>query len=217
MTHGDDDGLVVPPKLAPTQVVVVPILRDDEARSAVLAKADEVKARLTEAGVRVKIDSRDHLSPGAKYFEWERKGVPLRIEIGPKDLEKGSLALARRVRGEDEPRKEFVDEGEAIASVPRRLDAFQKQLFDAAVARREANSYRGVTSMDELREIMEGEGGFVYTGWSGDPAVEDRIKEETKATARCIPVEEFRSETPPEQCIGGDAPATCEVIWAKAY
>ena len=217
MTHGDDDGLVVPPRLAPTQVVVVPLWFDDEQQTAVLEKADEVKQRLTEAGVRVKVDARDHLNPGAKYYEWERKGVPLRIEVGPKDLEKGSLALAKRVRAEDEKRKEFVEENEAIASIPQRLEDFQQQLLEAAIQRREDNSYRGVNSIGELGEILDNGGGFVYTGWSGDPAVEERIKEETKGTARCIPLEEFRSETPPEKCISGEADATCEVIWSRAY
>jgi prolyl-tRNA synthetase len=217
MTHGDDNGIVVPPKLAPTQVVIVPIWRSEDDRGPVLAKADEVLTRLKEAGVRGKIDGREHLSPGAKYYEWERKGVPLRIEIGPKDLAKGSLALAKRVRGPDEPRKEFVDEAEALSSIPARLDAFQAELLTAATQRREDNSHRGVTSIGELKEILDGEGGFVYSGWSGDPAVEARIKEETKGTARCIPIEEFRSETPPEKCISGDAPAEVEVIWARAY
>ena len=217
MTHGDDNGVVVPPKLAPTQVVIVPIWRAEDDRGPVLAKADEVLARLKEAGVRAKIDGREHLSPGAKYYEWERKGVPLRIEIGPKDLAKGSLALAKRVRGPDEPRKDFVDEAEAIASIPGRLEAFQAELLAAATERREANSHRGVTSIGELNEILDAGGGFVYTGWSGDPAVEARIKEETKATARCIPEPEFRSETTPEKCIGGDASSEVEVIWARAY
>jgi prolyl-tRNA synthetase len=217
MTHGDDDGIVVPPRLAPTQVVIVPIWRSEDDRGPVLAKVDEVMARLKEAGVRVKIDAREHLSPGAKFYEWERKGVPLRIEIGPKDLAKGSLALAKRVRGADEPRKEFVDEAEAIESIPNRLEAFQSQLLATATARREEHSHRGVTSIGELKEILDGDGGFVYTGWSGDPAVEARIKEEAKGTARCIPIAEFRSETPPDKCIGGEAAAEVEVIWARAY
>jgi prolyl-tRNA synthetase len=217
MTHGDDQGLVLPPRLAPVQVVIVPIWKGDDEQTAVRAKADEVSARLTEAGVRVQIDARDHLSPGAKYYEWERKGVPLRIEVGPKDLEKGSLALAKRLRGEDEPRKEFVPEAEAVASVPDRLEAFQDFLLEGALARREAHSHRGVNDLGELKEILEGPGGFVYTGWSGDPAVEERIKEETKGTARCIPLEEFRSETPPVKCIGGEHKAEMEVVWARAY
>ena len=120
MTHGDDAGLVVPPRLAPVQAVIVPILRGDDA--AVRSKADEVAARLKDAGVRVKIDARENLNPGAKYYEWERKGVPFRIEIGPKDLEKGQLALARRLVPEGEKRKGFLPEDEVIASLPEPID-----------------------------------------------------------------------------------------------
>lgn len=217
MTHGDDDGLVVPPRLAPVQVVVVPIFRSDEERSATVAKAEEVRARLTEMGVRVKVDARDHLNPGAKYYEWERKGVPLRIEVGPRDLEKGSLALARRVVPEGEKRKLFIPENEALATLPKRLDDLQASLLAAAVARREANSHRGITDWNEMKEILETRGGFVYTGWSGDPAVEERAKEEMKATIRCIPDPEFRSGTTPDRCISGEGASRHEVVWARAY
>ena len=217
MTHGDDDGLVVPPRLAPVQVVVVPIFKNDDERAATRQKADEVRARLEEVGVRVKVDARDHLNPGAKYYEWERKGVPLRIEVGPRDLEKGSLALARRVVPEGEQRKLFLPEAEALASVPDRLAAIQRGLLETAVARREAHSHRGVDEWGTLKEILETEGGFVYTGWSGDPAVEARAKEELKATIRCIPDPEFRSDTAPSRCISGEGEARHEVVWARAY
>jgi prolyl-tRNA synthetase len=217
MTHGDDDGLVVPPRLAPVQVVVVPIHRTDDERARVLAKADEVKARLTEAGVRVKVDARDHLSPGAKFYEWERKGVPFRLEIGPKDLEKGQLALARRLVPEGERRKAFLPEAEALATLPDRLDSFQAELLARALARREANSHRGVTDWEEMREILATRGGFVYTGWSGDPAVEERAKEEMKATIRVIADGEFRSDVAPSRCISGQGEARHEVVWARAY
>jgi prolyl-tRNA synthetase len=217
MTHGDDAGAVVPPRLAPIQTVIVPIWKTDEERTRVLEKAHALQVQLRAQGVRVKLDDRDQLSPGAKYFEWERKGVPLRLEVGPKDLEKGSVALAKRVRREDEPRKEFVPEAEAIATIPARLEAFQTELFEAARARREANSHRGVTRFEEAVEILEQGGGFVYTGWSGDPKVEARMKEAAKATIRVIPDPEFRSATPPEKCVGGEGPATMEVVWAKAY
>jgi prolyl-tRNA synthetase len=217
MTHGDDDGLIVPPRLAPTQVVVIPIYRNDEERSATEAKAREVAARLKDAGVRVKIDARDHLSPGAKYYEWERKGLPLRVEVGPKDLEKGSLAIARRFFPEGEKRKVFLPEDEAIAGIPGRLEGMQAQLLAAALESREANSFRGVEDWDEMKEILETRGGFVYTGWSGDPAVEERAKEEMKATIRCIPDPEFRSDTAPARCISGQGAAKHEVVWARAY
>ena len=216
MTHGDDQGLVLPPRLAPTQVVIVPILKGDDV-GPVLEKAEALRSSLADRGVRAKVDARAHLSPGNKYYEWERKGVPIRMEIGPRDMEKEQVVLAKRVRTDEEPRKEFLPEAEALATIPERLDAFQAQLLDAAMARREENSHRGVESIGELAEIVKTSGGYVYTGWSGDPAVEERIKEETKATLRCIPGEEFRSAETPTKCIGGEGDATMEVVWARAY
>jgi prolyl-tRNA synthetase len=216
MTHGDDQGLVLPPKLAPIQVVIVPILRGDDV-GAVLEKAESLRSALADRGVRAKVDAREHLSPGNKFYEWERKGVPLRMEVGPKDIEKEQVVLAKRVRAEDDPRKEFIAETEALATIPERLEAFQAQLLETAISRREENSHRGVKSIDELAEIIDGSGGYVYTGWSGDPEVEERIKAKTKATLRCIPGEEFRSAETPTKCIGGEGDATVEVVWARAY
>ncbi len=218
MTHGDDNGVVVPPRLAPIQAVVVPIVKgDDETRTPVLDKASEIANRLRDAGVRVRLDDRDNLSPGAKFYEWERKGVPFRVEIGPRDLEKGQVALARRVTPEGEKRKAFVPVDEAVAELPARMEAFQRDLLEAAKARREANSYRGVKELGELQEILDNGGGFVYTGWNGDPAVEQKIKDLTKATARVVPGEEFRSPSAPEKCISGEGPSKTEVVWARAY
>ena len=216
MTHGDDAGIVVPPRLAPVQVVIVPIFRKDEERVAVVEKAHALKAAFAERGVRVRVDDRDHLNPGAKYYEWERKGVPFRLEIGPRDLAKEQVVLVRRVTPEGEDRKVFIPESEAIERMPALLEVFQGELLERARARREAHSHRGVSSFEELKEILEGPGGFVYTGWSGDPAVEERVKAETKATLRCIPDEDFRSEVTPTRCIGGGQ-ATMEVMWARAY
>lgn len=216
MTHGDDVGVVVPPRLAPVQVVILPISRKEEERVAVKEKADELAARLRDAGVRVKVDGRDHLSPGAKFWEWERKGVPFRLEIGPKDLAKEQAVLVRRVVFGEEDRKEFLPENEVVSGLPARLEAFQANLLQAAKDRREANSYRDVTDMAGLKEIMDGPGGFVYTGWSGDPAVEEKVKEETKATLRVIPDAEFQSAAGPKKCIGG-GDSKMEVVWAKAY
>jgi len=217
MTHGDDAGVVVPPRLAPVQVVVVPILRGDDSQGPVLAKADEVCARLKGLGVRARVDAREHLSPGSKFYEWERKGVPFRVEIGPKDLEKEQLAIARRVVPEGSKRKEFVPESEAVASLPGRLEELQTELREAASARREANTIRGIVSLGELQEALDSGAGFVLTGWNGDPAVEERVKEMTRATARVIPGPEFRSETPPERCVSGDGASKVEVAWARAY
>lgn len=216
LTHGDDVGIVVPPRVAPTQVVIIPIWRKEEEGAAVREKASQVALRLKDAGVRTRVDAREHMTPGAKFWEWERKGVPFRVEIGPKDLAKEQVVLVRRVTFGEESRKEFLPEAQALADMPRALDAFQAALLQAAKDRREANSYRGVTDLGQLKEIMEGPGGFVYTGWSGDPAVEERVKEETKATARVIPDQEFRSEPAPTRCIGGGE-AKMEVLWSRAY
>jgi prolyl-tRNA synthetase len=216
MSHGDDDGIVVPPRLAPVQVVIVPILGSED-DTPILAKAAEVHQRLREAGLRVKVDSRENLSPGSKYYEWERKGVPYRVEVGPKDLAKGSLALVRRVTPEGEKRKAFVPEEQAIQELPGRLDAFQTELLEASRRRREAATVRGVKSIDELAEALDGGAGFVLTGWSGDPAVEAVIKERTKATLRVLVDEEFRSATAPSSCVSGQGASVAEVAWARAY
>lgn len=216
MTHGDDAGIVVPPRLAPVQVVVVPILKGDDT-TPLMEKADEVVQRLAELGVRARVDARENLSPGAKFFEWERKGVPYRIEIGPRDLAQGQLALARRIVPEGEKRKAFLPEAEVVAEMPDRLEAFQTELKEAAVARREANTVRGVGTLDELQEALDGGAGFVYTGWSGDPAVEETVKERMKATIRVLPGEEFQSAETPTRCVSGTGAATTEVAWARAY
>ncbi|NNM05284.1 MAG: proline--tRNA ligase, partial [Gemmatimonadetes bacterium] len=216
MTHGDDVGIIVPPKLAPSQVVIVPISRKEEERVAVKEKADQLAAQLKDLGVRVKVDGRDHLSPGAKFWEWERKGVPFRLEVGPKDLAKEQAVLVRRKTFGDEDRKEFLPEADAVGGMSDRLDVFQASLLQAARDRREANSHRGVNTLEELQEIMEGDGGFVYAGWNGDPKVEDMVKEKTKATIRVIPDPEFKTGDPPRKCIGG-GDAKMEVVFAKAY
>ena len=217
MTHGDDVGVVLPPKLAPTQVVVLPIGRSDDQWAVVAEKARRIEAVLKGRGVRALADQRRYLSPGAKFFEWERKGVPLRIEIGPRDVEMEEVVVVRRTSGEGEARKESIPEAAALGGIEDRLGALQRQLLDAARARRDAATYRGeVSSVDELGTLLNEGAGFVYSGWSGDPEVEDRVKEETKATIRVIPSREFRSGTAPVRCVGGGA-ASMEVVWARAY
>jgi prolyl-tRNA synthetase len=220
MVHGDDEGVVVPPKLAPTQVVIVPIIKgggDDPKAVAIQHKATELAGMLAGQGVRAKVDRRDHLSPGAKFYEWERKGVPFRMELGPKDLDQEQVVLVRRVAPAEGKKKEFLPQHHAIAMLPERLDAFQRELLQRATQRREENSHRGVSDWGEMKEILETKGGFVYTGWSGDPAIEARAKEEMKATIRVIPDEEFRSGTTPTKCIGGGGASKMEVVWARAY
>ncbi len=216
MTHGDDRGLVLPPRLAPIQVVFVPIGRTDEQREMVLGRIRELTDRLS-AGIRIHVDDRDNLTPGAKFYEWEMKGVPVRIEIGPKDLEKGQLVLVERVPAEEAERKEFLDQQEAIAGLEDRLERIQARLLEQARVRREESTTRGgVASVAELGRIVEERGGFVYTGWCGSDECEARVKEETRATLRVLPDEEFRSADAPTRCLCGEASET-EVVWAKAY
>jgi prolyl-tRNA synthetase len=219
MTHSDDKGLVCPPRLAPIEVVIVPIFRTDEDKARVLAAAEQLKASLGSFAKpehqrrRIHIDAREGMKPGAKYYEWELRGIPLRMELGPRDLDNGQCVIVRRDTGTKQP----VPLAELETALPAMLEQMQADLFAAAKARREANSIRERISYDQFKEIMAGKGGFVYAGWCGDPAVEAQVKEETKATIRCIPDPEFRSPEAPTTCMVTGRPATCEVLWAKAY
>ena len=217
MTHGDDGGVVIPPRLAPTQVVVVPIARSDQQAAAVSEKAASLVQELEARGIRAEADHRAHLSPGAKFFEWERKGVPMRFDIGPRELANGEVAVVPRVKSAGFPRGETLPEAQALAEAGDRLEAFQASLLEAARARREAATVRQeVSSPEELNELFDAGAGFVFSGWSGDPEVERRVKEVTKATPRVIPGPEFRTTGPPACCIGGGR-AQMEVVWARAY
>jgi prolyl-tRNA synthetase len=212
MTHGDDNGLICPPRLAQWQVVIVPIWKTDEERSRVAESAERLSAELKAAGLRVHVDLRDG-KPGAKYYEWEGRGVPLRLELGPRDLANQSVMLARRTGGPKEP----LPMAGLGARLVAETEAMQRGLLEAARARREAGSLRGPKSKAEFLEFLKGDGGFVYAGFCGDPAVETEIKEQTKATIRVIPDEEFRSQEAPTTCIWTGRPAVCEAVWAKAY
>jgi len=215
MTHGDEQGLVMPPRLAPIQVVIVPIGRKPEEREATVARARTLAAAL--APLRVHVDDRDNLTPGAKFYEWELRGVPFRMEIGPKDLAKEQVVLVRRVIAEGEERKQFLPESEALATMHDRLEQYQAWLLERARARREANSHRGIDSYDRFREIIEADGGFVYTGWCGSAECEARVKDETKATIRVLPGEEFRSPVAPTSCVVCGGTSTTEAVWGRAY
>ncbi len=211
MTHGDDSGLVCPPRLARYQVVIVPIYRTDEQRAAVVEAAERIRGELHAAGVRVHLDSRDGMKPGAKYYEWEARGTPLRIELGPRDLEAGTVVVAKRTGGKEPVPMEGLADG-----IADRLDALQQELFEAALERREANSLRGATR-EQLREFIAGDGGFVYAGWCGGAQCEADIKADTKATIRVLPDEEFRSAESPTTCVWCGKPSVTEAVWAKAY
>jgi prolyl-tRNA synthetase len=212
MTHSDDNGLVCPPRLAQYQVVIVPIYKTDDERASVLGAADELKRELAAGGVRVHVDAREGVKPGAKYYEWEGRGVPLRLEVGPRDVAAGSAMMARRTGGKKEP--------VPVTGIAERMHAemnrMQIELLEAARARREAASVRGATKQ-QLIDRMEGPGGFVYGGFCGGGACEAAIKEATKATIRVLPDPEFRSPVAPTRCIWCDQPSTAEAVWAKAY
>ncbi|HEX9165773.1 MAG TPA: proline--tRNA ligase [Gemmatimonadales bacterium] len=214
MTHGDDAGLVTPPRLAQWQVVVVPIYRTDEERSATFEAADRMVRQLSAAGIRARADLREGMKPGAKYFEWEGRGVPLRLELGPRDLASDTAMLARRTGGP----KESVPMGGLAERLYGEMDAMQHRLLETARARREANTIRNATK-DDLIAAMTGDGGggFVYGGWCGGRSCETAIKEQTKATIRVLPDLEFRSETPPARCLWCGEASVTEAVWARAY
>jgi prolyl-tRNA synthetase len=219
MTHGDDTGLRVPPLLAPIELVIVPIYRTEDERSTVLEAANRIVASLAEwnrserGRLRVHIDTRDGMKPGAKYYEWELRGIPLRLELGPRDLASNQGVLVRRDTREKRP----ISLSTVGEDVGEALSAMQRDMLAAALDRRESNSVRERISYDRFRELMEGQGGFVYAGWCGDPACETQIKEDTKATIRCLPDEEFRSAEAPTSCLKCGRAATAEALWAKAY
>ncbi|MGH7560069.1 MAG: proline--tRNA ligase [Gemmatimonadales bacterium] len=215
MTHGDDNGLVCPPRLAQWQVVIVPIWKNDAERGQVAEAGSRIQRELHDAGVRAHLDLRDGLKPGAKYYEWEGRGVPLRLELGPRDLAGQTVMLARRFGGDG--KKEAIPMAGIAGRIIAEMDRMQRGLLDAARTRRETNSLRGPRSRQEFIDFLEGTGGFVYAGWCGDPAVEAEIKEQTKASIRVLPDQEFRSPEAPATCIWTGRPAVHEAVWAKAY
>ena len=210
MTHGDDAGLVLPPKVAPYQVVIVPIPpRKGDWSESVLPKAREALAMLRAAGIRAHLDDRDTQQPGFKYSDWEMRGVPLRLELGPKDIEKDQCVLVRR----DTREKAFVPLAGAPARIRELLDQVQKDLLERARKFVADNTTR-VSSWDEFRQIMAGRRGFLIAGWCGDAECEARIKQETKATVRVIPLE---GGVRPGTCIRCGQPSPQEVYFAQAY
>ncbi|MGD8868134.1 MAG: proline--tRNA ligase [Gemmatimonadales bacterium] len=215
MTHSDDLGLVLPPRLAPIEAVIVPIWKSDEQKSQVMEASERIRKRLSGA-VRVRLDDRDTLNPGAKYYEWEAKGVPVRLEVGPKDVAKEQVMSVRRFSAGAEARKAPIAEAELSTRLPEILASMQSELLEAALQRREANSFRDVSDYQEFKRIFATGGGFIYTGYCGAEECEARVKEDTKATIRVIPDAAFRSERTPDRCICG-RDSEHEVVWARAY
>jgi prolyl-tRNA synthetase len=209
MTHGDDSGLILPPRVAPHQVVIVPIPRGNW-QETVLPKAREIRDALVAQGVRVILDDRDEYSPGWKYAEWEMRGVPVRLEIGPKDIEKAQVMLARR-----DTREKLPTPMDGLPSaILTLLDDIQSALYARALQFREAHTQR-VTSYDEFKAAMEGRPGFVIAFWCGSGECEAQIKADTQATLRNIPF----SSGPivPGTCVRCGQPASVEAWFAKSY
>ena len=210
MVHGDDQGLILPPRLAPYQIVIVPIFKTDEEKAAVFENAQRLRRELVDAGIRVKMDEREGMSPGFKFNDWEMRGVPLRLELGPKDVAKGSVVLARRDRPGKEG-KSFVPQQGISAAVKQTLDAIQQSLFDRALEFREANTAEP-TDYADFRNAVEK--GFVISWWCGSGDCEAKIKEETKATMRCIPLDQPGGSG---KCVCCGQPASEKAVFARAY
>lgn len=208
MTHGDDQGLILPPKLAPTQVVIVPIYKNDVEQSEVMEVVDRIQRELK--GLRVHIDNRTEVTPGFKYNDWEMRGVPLRMEIGPKDVAKGSVAFARR----DIPGragKSFVTQNLILEQTQNLLDTIQSSMYERALAFRQENTHHP-KDYQELSEAVQQ--GWALSWWCGSAECEAQVKDDTKATTRCIPLEQDGGQGP---CIVCGKPSHQKVIFARAY
>jgi prolyl-tRNA synthetase len=210
MAHGDDRGLRLPPRVAPQQVVIVPILREDE-RVDVLQAAAALADELREAGVRVRVDDRPEHRPGFKFNEWELKGVPLRIELGPRDLAAAAVTVARRDTGE----KRQIPLARARAAIGETLNDVQASLFQAARDERERRTLRDPSSYDEMIEYLREASGFVVAPWCGRTECEARVKEDSSATIRCLPL--GGEPAPSGGCVFCGRPAVTTAVWAQAY
>jgi len=209
MTHSDDHGLILPPNLAPIQVVIIPIYKGDEQQAQIAEVAQRIKALLEEKNIRAKFDNRDKFKPGYKFNEYELKGVPLRIAIGPKDLEKGTLEIARR----DTLSKQYVSQNDIVDHVTSQLEVIQIDLFEKAKNFREEN-IREVNDFESFQKIIKEKGGFVSAHWDGTNETEEAIKKKTKATIRCIPLENIAEEG---VCVFSGKPSKQRVLFAKSY
>ena len=209
MAHSDDKGLVLPPKLAPTQVVFVPIYKSDEELAKISEKVNELKSKLEEKGVSTHFDNRDTVKPGFKFAEYELKGYPIRIGIGPKDMEKGTAEIARR----DTLTKEFVNQDNVVDYVVNLLGEMQESIFSKALKFREDNT-RKVDTYDEFKKVLDEKAGFVLAHWDGTSETEEKIKAETQATIRCIPLDNDEEEG---NCIYSGKPSKQRVVFARAY
>ena len=209
MAHSDDDGLVLPPKLAPIHVVIVPIFRSEDELTKISIKVEEIAESLRKQSCSVKFDNRDNLKPGFKFAEWELKGVPVRIAIGPRDLENGTVEVARR----DTKEKQVMKMDEVATSIPKLLDDIQTNIYEKALKFRSEKTTK-VDSYDDFKKVLDEKGGFVLAHWDGTAETEALIKDETKATIRCIPLD---AAAEAGVCIYSGKPSAKRVIFARAY
>ena len=209
MTHSDDNGLVLPPNLAPIQIVIVPIYKTEEEFAAVSAAAQTLVSQFKKMKLSVKFDDRTTQKPGFKFAEWELKGVPVRIAIGPKDLENGTFEVARR----DTLTKEVILKDEIVKHISELLDTIQSDLFEKALQYRDSHITE-VNSFEEFKSVLEHKGGFVSAHWDGTPETEEKIKELTKATIRCIALDRIKSDG---TCVFTGNHSQGRVLFAKAY
>ncbi|MEO7989615.1 MAG: proline--tRNA ligase [Chryseolinea sp.] len=209
MAHSDDEGLVLPPKLAPIHVVIVPIFRSEDDLAKLTEKANEISASLRKQGLSVKFDDRDTYKPGYKFAEWELKGVPVRIAIGPRDLENGTVEVARR----DTKEKQVIKLDDVVTAIPKLLDQIQENIYQRALTFR-TKMISSVDSYEEFKKVLDEKTGFVMAHWDGTPETEAAIKEETKATIRCIPLD---AKEEAGICIYSGKPSTKRVLFARAY
>ena len=209
MAHSDDDGLVLPPKLAPIQVVIIPIYRSDEQLVAIAEKVAELTKELKKLGISVKFDSSDANKPGWKFAEYELRGVPVRLAMGARDLENGTVEVARR----DTKQKETVAIDGVVKYIADLLDDIQASIYQKAHTFRQENTHR-VDDYTAFKQILDDKGGFILAHWDGTPETEERIKEETKATIRCIPFDAPHEEG---RCILTGKPSSQRVVFARAY
>ena len=213
MAHSDDNGLVLPPKLAPIQVVIVPIYKGDEQFAAVSAEANKINSALEAAGVSVKYDNRDTYKPGFKFADWELKGVPVRLALGARDLENGTVEMARRDVEDRKAAKKVVQLTDVVAEVQATLEDMQNSIYQKALSFREQKTTK-VDTYEEFKQVLDEQGGFVLAHWDGTPETEEKIKEETKATIRCIPLD---AEAEDGKCIYSGEPSKHRVVFARAY
>jgi len=209
MAHSDDDGLVLPPKLAPIHVVIVPIFKSEEELNKISEKANSLVVQLRQQGYSVKFDNRDTQKPGFKFAEYELKGVPVRIAIGPRDLESGTVEVARR----DTKEKKVIRMDEVAAAIPQLLDEIQANIYQKALKFRNEQT-TSVDSYEDFKKILDGKGGFILAHWDGTAETEAAIKEETKATIRCIPLDAVEENG---KCVYSGKPSGRRVLFARAY